>query len=65
MTDGAQNSGRITALLRPNHPELKALICNPSVSNDLLVELYKRTCGHDVMLDMPERLAELLKGLSR
>jgi len=26
---------------------------------------YEVACGHDVMLDMPERLAELLKGLSR
>ena len=26
---------------------------------------HEVACGHDVMLDMPERLAELLKGLSR
>ena len=26
---------------------------------------YEVACGHDIMLDMPERLAELLIGLSR
>ena len=26
---------------------------------------YEVACGHDIMLDMPERLAELLQGLSR
>jgi hypothetical protein len=26
---------------------------------------YEVACGHDVMLNMPERLVELLKGLSR
>ena len=27
--------------------------------------VYEIACGHDIMLDMPERLAELLQGLSR
>ena len=27
--------------------------------------VYEMACGHDIMLDMPERLAELLQGLSR
>jgi hypothetical protein len=27
--------------------------------------VYEIACGHDIMLDKPERLAELLQGLSR